>query len=165
MTKKTNGKQTTDTPPEAPRCQPALDTSVDPMRLAQVTGIAVEHVGVSTADQIELVAVTIVENARKGGDVIIKDAQIQAGHMLAEAERLADDMNRLAANIRAYAVHKSQQVEAFCGVAENVMMTMQTLSEQYGTTRQAEAESFQQHTAAEPPLEFPSFLKRALKRI
>lgn len=131
----------------------------DPIRLTQVAGLAVEKIGVSTADQIELVAITIVENAKAGAQQILDDARIQADNMVSEAERLSVDMTALATNIRSYAIHKSEQLSAFCTVSETVMGTMHALSDQYVSTRRAEVEDFKRRQEEEP-IDVPDFIRR-----
>lgn len=131
----------------------------DPIRLAQVTAPAVQHIGGSTADQIELVAISIVENAKKGAEVILNEAQMQAGNMVADAEMLSGDMNKLAQSIRAYAEHKSSQLAAFCQVAESTLGTMHALRDHYVGTRNAEITEIKRRIEEEP-IDLPTFLRR-----
>jgi hypothetical protein len=130
----------------------------DPLRLAQVTGLAVEKIGTSTADQIELAAVVIVENAKKGAQDLVDDAHRKADEMVRDAEGIARDMNEFAAGIRTYTERKTEQVASFCSIAESVMGAMHALGDQFRVMTQAETAALQGQNAEIP---VPTFLKRA----
>jgi len=133
----------------------------DPVRLAQITGPAIDQIGKSTADKIDLVALSIVENARHGAETILAEAKVQADDMVQNAETLAAEMRVFAESIRTYTDRKAQQVSSFCAVAESVLGTMHGLGDQFQhmTIEEARAEKALQES---PPV-IPSFLARAKK--
>lgn len=115
----------------------------DAMRLTRITGPALNQIGQSTADQLELVAISIVENARRGADQIIAEAQAQAQNMMDRAEAQADEMRVFAKSIRGYTDRTATTVSAFCSVAESTLGTMHALKAQFEplTIEEARAEA------------------------
>lgn len=129
----------------------------DPIRLAQMAGPVIDEIGRSTADKIELSALAIVENARRGAETILAEAHVQATDMTSSAETMADEMRAFAKNIRAYTDRKARQVGEFCNVAQSILGTMYSLGDQFQhmTTQEVVAEK------DEPIVQIPTFLTRS----
>jgi hypothetical protein len=127
----------------------------DPMRLADVTGNAVAHIGTATADQIDLVAISIVENAKAGAQALIEDAKVQADKMIVEAAAISAEMSAFAADIRAYSDRKAEQVSAFCEISKSVIGTMHMLNDQFGVMSKAEVEAMRRLAEAAQAADIP----------
>lgn len=126
----------------------------DPIRLARLAGPVIDEIGKQTADQIELSALTIVENARKGAETILAEANAQSGDIIHRAETMAADMRMFAKSIRVYTDRRAEQVGSFCSVAESILVTVRGFSNQFSglVSQQEVAET------NEPPLPAPAFL-------
>lgn len=133
----------------------------NPIRLTQITGPAIDHIGKSTADQVELVALSIVENARSGAETILAEANVQAEDMVLSAETMAAEMRLFAASIRAQTDRRALQVNTFCANAASILNTMHALGSSYQDMIVADEAADREEK--ERPLELPKFLNRDAK--
>lgn len=130
----------------------------DPIRLTQITGPAIDHIGKSTADQVDLVALSIVENARSGAETILAEAKVQAADMIQGAEDMAAEMRLFARAIRAHTERKALQVNTFCANAESILATMHGLGANFH--EMIAADDAAEKEGKEEPLELPKWVKR-----
>lgn len=128
----------------------------DASRLATMAGPALDQIGTTAADKINLNALTIVENTRRGAETIIAEAHAQAAEMTMKAEVLAEEMRALAKGIQTYTDRKTQQVSEFSNVIQSVLGTMHSLGEQFKSVISVEAET----VAKEEEISIPDFLSR-----
>lgn len=133
----------------------------DAMRLTKIVGPALDQIGHSTADQAELVAVSMVENAKRGADTILAQAKAQAANMVERAETQAAEIRLYAASIRKYTDWQTHQVSYFCEVAESTLGTMHALKSHFEplTIEEAKAEA----EGGVELVDLPRFLNRNLK--
>lgn len=133
----------------------------DAMRLTRIVGPALDQIGHSTAEQAELVAVSMVENAKRGADTILVQAKAQAANMVERAEAQAAELRLYAASIRKYTDWQAHQVNYFCGVAESTLGTIHALKSQFEplTIEEARAEAEGGHEI----VDLPKFLNRNLR--
>lgn len=130
----------------------------DPLRLTQMAGPAINQIGRSTSDQIELSALTLVENANRGAETLLAEAHAQATEMVRFAETKAAEMRTFAVSIREHATRQAAQVGSFCAIAESLMVSMCGFGDQFKSivVANAAAEKLEQ----EHLIQIPEFLSR-----
>lgn len=135
----------------------------DGIRIAKMMGPAIDQIGKSAADKIELNALTIVENARNAADVLFAEAKAQSEEMVSRAEATAADLRDFAKSIRRYTDRKAFQVQEFCAVHESIIATMHSLGDQFKSASSADEAAEKEEQENPEELGLPSFLNRNRK--